>query len=219
MNPTQPSEAAAADSGRRRRLVVTAAVLVLLAAGTGAVIWFVVARGGDEKSDTPVFIVKRGPLTISVAERGTIKNREKVVVKSRAEGRSTIIWLIEEGNHVKKGDLLITFDDSSLRNDLERLRIEVATAIARATAAKTGLQRAEAESKKVDIAELALKVAGLRCHSHSAELEMELKMVEREVRVAEKSLELLKRRIEDVVANADGDSLEAAIAEFELFKA
>lgn len=140
-------------------------------------------------------------------------------IRSPLPGTAVVRSIVKDGAKVKKGDLLITFDDSSLRNDLERLRIEVATAIARATAAKTGLQRAEAESKKVDIAELALKVAGLRCHSHSAELEMELKMVEREIAVAEKSLELLKRRIEDVVANADGDSLEAAIAEFELFKA
>lgn len=52
------------------------------------------------------FRAKKGPLTISVVESGTIKAREQEVIKSEVEGKTTILWIIEEGITVKKGNFL-----------------------------------------------------------------------------------------------------------------
>ena len=58
------------------------------------------------------FTAKQGPLTISVTESGTIQAREQVVIKSKVEGKTTILSLIPEGTMVKKGDVLIELDAS-----------------------------------------------------------------------------------------------------------
>ncbi|MBW2624447.1 MAG: efflux RND transporter periplasmic adaptor subunit, partial [Deltaproteobacteria bacterium] len=68
----------------------------------------------DTYKETPTFAVKRGPLRISVTETGSIQAREKIIVKSEVMGRTSIIYLVEEGSEVKKGDLMVELDASSL---------------------------------------------------------------------------------------------------------
>jgi len=81
------------------------------------VVWLKVVRGGETSlSETPTFVAKRGPLTISALVSGTIKAREIETIKNEMEGRTSIIFLVPEGKHVKKGDLLVKLDDSTLRD-------------------------------------------------------------------------------------------------------
>lgn len=81
-------------------------------------------KKGDENT-TPLFTVESGPLLISVIESGTIKAREQVILKSEIEGRSTILKLVPEGKRVKKGDLLVELDATSLRDQLVKQQIDV----------------------------------------------------------------------------------------------
>ena len=60
------------------------------------------------------FVVKEGPLTISITESGTVSAREQVILKSEVEGQARIIWLMPEGTHASKGDLLVELDSSNL---------------------------------------------------------------------------------------------------------
>ena len=97
-----------------RWLKILAVLLVIIIVSIlGSAIW---NRPGKEDEGGLVFVVKRGPLTISVTEAGTIQNRDQEVVKSQVEGRTTILWIIAEGTHVKKGDLLIQLDDSGMQD-------------------------------------------------------------------------------------------------------
>ena len=79
-------------------------------------------KGSDQ---TLTFRVKKGPLTISVVESGTIKAREQEIIKSEVEGTTAILWLTEEGITVKKGDLLIELDASRLQDKLVDNQIKV----------------------------------------------------------------------------------------------
>ena len=100
-------------NGNRRAKVIGALAVVVLVGM--AVIWLKVVRGGEDPASTyATFTVKRGPLTISVLETGTIKSRDQQIVKNEVEGRTSIVWLIDEGVHVKKGDLLVELDSSTL---------------------------------------------------------------------------------------------------------
>ncbi|MCZ6597380.1 MAG: hypothetical protein O7B99_07075 [Planctomycetota bacterium] len=54
--------------------------------------------------------VKRGPLRINVIERANLKAANSTVLKSELERRTTILWLIEEGEWVQPGDLLVELD-------------------------------------------------------------------------------------------------------------
>ncbi len=88
------------------------------AIGGGVLILLIVLfslLGSDKtKGLTATFTALKGPLTISVTESGTIQAREKVIIKNQVEGRTTILTLVDEGKEVKKGDLLIELDASTL---------------------------------------------------------------------------------------------------------
>ncbi|MHC4286419.1 MAG: efflux RND transporter periplasmic adaptor subunit [Planctomycetota bacterium] len=94
-------------------------------------VWFKVVRGSeDPTSGLATYIAKRGPLTISILESGTIKAKEKIIIKNEIEGRTSIVSLIPEGTHVKKGDLLIELDASVLEDSKIDQEIVVMTAFA-----------------------------------------------------------------------------------------
>lgn len=100
-------------NGKRRAKVIGALAVVVLVGM--AVIWLKVVRGGEDPASAyATFTVKKGPLTIGVLETGTIKSRDQQIVKNEVEGRTSIVWLIDEGTHVKKGDLLVELDSSNL---------------------------------------------------------------------------------------------------------
>jgi HlyD family secretion protein len=58
--------------------------------------------------------VRRGPLRISVLEKGNLKAADAVNLKSEIEGQTTILWLIPEGTYVEEGDLLCELDATQL---------------------------------------------------------------------------------------------------------
>ena len=146
--------------------------------------------------------------------------RKHIEIRSPLPGVNAILTIVNDGTKVEEGDLLITFDSSDLQAEREQLRIAVAVATAEVVAAKTGLVRAEIERNKTDVAALALRVAELRRKAHSAELDVEMKMFEREIEVAQKSLDLVKRHVKNTVTDTGtGNSLEEATAELEILKA
>ncbi len=75
--------------------------------------------------DEPAFAAKRGELRITVSEGGTIKAGEQVVIKSEVAGRTSIVWLVEEGRQVRAGDLLVELDASTLQDQLIDQQIRV----------------------------------------------------------------------------------------------
>ncbi|HYF52046.1 MAG TPA: efflux RND transporter periplasmic adaptor subunit [Planctomycetota bacterium] len=109
-----------------KRWFVAAAAVALVAV-------MLVASGAFKKADlstasSPTFAVKRGQLTISVSEPGTIKSRNLEVIKSEVEGQTTILWLVQEGTQVKKGDLLVELDASKLQDQRVDKQIAVQNA-------------------------------------------------------------------------------------------
>ena len=101
-------------------------VAVVIAVGLG-VRQVVVARSMDKTGiprNMPLFETRQGPLSISVNVAGTIKAREKLILRNEVEGMTTILSIIPEGTVVKAGDLLIELDSSSLVE--ERVNQEIA---------------------------------------------------------------------------------------------
>ncbi|MGB2823771.1 MAG: hypothetical protein WBF17_22515, partial [Phycisphaerae bacterium] len=135
---TRQNRAAEAPEGSRTG---KAAVRVLLAAlgvlALGAAAWGVLAPGetggwvrglwGTPGGSDPSkwHEVKRGPLTISLRRTGVIHHRDKVIVRSKLEGMSTVIWLIDEGEYVEAGDLLLEMDPTEYKQKKEDQDITV----------------------------------------------------------------------------------------------
>ena len=70
------------SSGGRSKSLRVAGVVVVLVAVALTVIWLKVVRGGETNgAEMSTFAAKKGPLTISVLESGTIKSREQTIIK------------------------------------------------------------------------------------------------------------------------------------------
>jgi len=144
----------------RKSFKLIGAVVLIVAIGL-AVIWLKVVRGSENPtSNMATFVAKKGPLTISVLESGTIKAREQIIIKNEVEGRTSIISLIPEGTRVKKGDLLVELDASSLEDNKIDQEIRVQNAEASHINAQENLAvvKNQAESD-IDVAKLTLEFA------------------------------------------------------------
>ncbi|MHC4220992.1 MAG: efflux RND transporter periplasmic adaptor subunit [Planctomycetota bacterium] len=115
---------------------------------------------GDNSANGPTYQVKRGPLTINFVESGTIKARDQIIIKNEVEGRTSIISLVPEGTRVKKGELLVQLDASSLEDDKIDQEIRVQNAEASFIGATENLAVIENQAKSdVDLAKLDFEFA------------------------------------------------------------
>lgn len=117
---------------------------------------------GEEEVAIEGAPVRRGDLRISEVVRGNLEATDSITLKSEIEGRSTIIYLAEEGSMLKEGDLVCELDVSQLEDELVRQEIEVKNAEAAFTKAKEqyDIQVIQNESD-IAQAELALELAEL----------------------------------------------------------
>jgi len=123
---------------KRNRLIVlaaSAAALVLVIAGASAAL-----RPNRTIDPDKIATVERGDIARSVVATGKIEPLAKVEVKSKASGIVEKI-LVDEGQHVKAGQVLVELDK-------EQLRSAVAEASANLEAAQSALQAAQASYQK-----------------------------------------------------------------------
>ncbi len=106
--------------------------------------------------------VRKGPLRISEVVRGNLEASDSISLKCEIEGRSTIIFLAEEGTFLNEGDLVVELDVSQLADELVSQEIAVKTAEAAFTKAREqyDIQVIQNESDMA-AAELALELAEL----------------------------------------------------------
>lgn len=112
-------------------------VLVLAIVG-----WFVIGSGAlggaEEANGAAGATVQRGPLRISVSQRGNLSARDSHVLRSQIPGRTTVLWLIEEGTRVEEGDVVARLDASEQED--RRVVQDIAVQNARSNFAKAEQQ-------------------------------------------------------------------------------
>jgi len=180
------------------RLYVISALIVAALAAVATTVWAVRRGGTDLAAEAAVFVVKPGPLTISVIESGTTQNREKIVVKCRVEGRSTIIWMIEEGQHVEKGAKLMELDSSKLVEKRDQQEITVTNAEASFMRAEENFAVAKNQAQSdIDKAELALRFAKLDLEKYlgkKGEYAQQLQQADTAIKIAEEQYQRAKEK-------------------------
>lgn len=146
----------------RKSFKAIGAIVIIVAIGL-IIVWLKAVRGSeDPTSNLATFAAKRGPLTISVLERGAIKAREQEVIRNEVEGRPSIISLVAEGTRVKKGDLLVKLDVSTLEDSRIDQEIKVQNAEAAYINAKETLEIIKNQAQSdIDAATLTLDFAQL----------------------------------------------------------
>jgi HlyD family secretion protein len=149
--------------------------------------------GGTETNDTnePLFSVAEGPLTISVIESGSIQSREKVIIRSTAEGRNTILSIVPEGREVKAGDLLVELDAATIveRQNEQQIKMENTGAALIQAREKLEVTRNQSQAD-IDKAELELKFARLNLEKYTAgEYPNLLRQAEADIAIANEELQ------------------------------
>lgn len=178
------------ESGRGAKKLWFVVGGIILVAGLAA---FMIQQSGGVGRDISgllTFEVVEGPLLISVTESGTINAREQVVIKSEVEGQTQILYLIPEGESVKKGDLLVRLDSSQLEDQLVDMQIRVQNTEALYIDARENLAVVKSQSESdVTAAELAYQFAQEDLDKYvDGDFPLQLKDAEARVTLAEASL-------------------------------
>jgi len=146
-----------------RLLLILISMAVVVAIG---VFGFLRQRAGgsdDSNPGTGLFTVKRGDLTISVTESGSIKSIKSEDIKSKVEGRATIVNIVPEGTtitaeDVNNGKVLVELDASTLKEQLAQRKIELAGAKAAfADANESHLIQVKQNESDITAAELKVR--------------------------------------------------------------
>lgn len=151
--------------------------------------------------------VNRGPLTISLVESGTIRNRERVIVRSEVEGAQTIIQIVPEGKFVNKGDLLVELDSSTLAEQRLEQEARVLNSEAAVIQSSENLEVARNQAAAdVSQAELNLRFAEMALEQYEkGDYPQELQQAEASITIANEELQRARDNLEwSRMLEADG---------------
>jgi HlyD family secretion protein len=98
-------------------------------------------------ADIPVHEVKPEKLKLAIVERGSVESAKNQDAYCMVEGQTTILEILPEGTHVKKGQIVCALDASALKDRL--LNQKIVGEGARATVRNATLER--------EVAEIALR--------------------------------------------------------------
>jgi HlyD family secretion protein len=158
------------------RAGVLALVLVAIVSAMGYGPTKLVSLGGrDSETKLSTYTVKPGELLITVTEDGNVESAANIDIKCQVAGGSAILWIIKDGEDVKKGDKLVELDSASIETEMNTQRItynkaraaviqaeknfEVAKISVREYLEGTYLQELETAETQITIAEENLRSA------------------------------------------------------------
>ncbi len=174
-----------------------AAATVLAAGG-----WWAASAGllgGSNNSNSSNFVtyeVEPRDVPITVLERGSLESQTNISiycevddVRSDGINGTPIVWIIENGASVEKGDLICELDSSAIRAELDEQVLDTEEARSAHVQAKANLDNQEIQNATAEYkAELAVQLATL-------ELEM---FRDEKVGSHQLELELINRQIDDL---------------------
>lgn len=178
--------------------IILTIFLIIIAAGIGYALYTQKFKADDGSGDLSLFTVRRGPLTISVVEAGTLKARDVEIIKSEVEGNATVLWVIEEATRVKKGDKLIELDASELADSKDKQDISRQNAHTSFIIAKETLEVAKNQAESdIEQSILNLKFAEMDLIKYEVgEYPTQINDSEKKIVIAEKEVLRTLRKFE-----------------------
>ena len=173
---------------KNRKWAPALAVLAVLAAVAAKIAASRAGNGGDAE---PLYTVARGTLEVSVTAPGSIRSKNSAIVKSEVQGRSTVIWVIDEGKVVTNGQLLVELDSSDFEKSLTDQQIVVGNSEAALAQAKEKLAIAEIDREAIiSEANLRLMLAKLDMEKYTdGEYPQSLQEAESKIALAQEEVE------------------------------
>lgn len=146
--PLQSSGVASKRSKRTGKAAIVAVVVLGLLGGGGYAYYRFVGFGSASSKAQPLTIeVVSGPFDHIVLEQGEVESSSNIdvvcEVKARGGSGTPILWVIDEGTYVKKGDKLVELDASALENEAKAQRIAVSSAEALVISSEANVRTAQ----------------------------------------------------------------------------
>jgi len=139
--------------------------------------------------------VKRGDVEATVTATGTIIPLTSVDVKSRAGGKVEIL-AVEEGDIIKKGQLIAQIDKTVSLNQFLQAKANWDTACARLEQAQKAYSlQVSQTSTQIEEAEEDLKLAQIRLTQAKEQYSQQLKLSEAEIKQAQYALKAAQERL------------------------
>lgn len=134
----------------------------------------------DEQVSAPIYdtaAVDRRTIEVSVGSAGIVEPLATVEVKSKASGE-VLELLVETGDYVEEGALMVRIDPRTVRNRLAQADAELQAALSRRTISRSQMKRAESLVKQGTLTETeheqsALELANAQSQVVSAEVAVE----------------------------------------------
>ena len=63
--------------------------------------------------------ISRGNLVVNIEEQGILESEENYEIKSKVRGRNAVLWIVESGSYVKKGDELVRLDSLLIQEQVD----------------------------------------------------------------------------------------------------
>ncbi len=123
-------------------LVVLVLVGMLAGAAWGAV-HLLGSPAEEDYSSVLTAKVGRGELLVTVVEDGNLESAVNIDIKCEVAGGSSILWIVDDGKEVEKGEKIIELDSSALEESINQQRI----AFEKARAAKIQAEKDYAAAK------------------------------------------------------------------------
>jgi HlyD family secretion protein len=131
---TKADEAAAQGSVRpsaplrpRRRWPRAVTVCLVIAAALTVSLWgvsqYAASRGPVISRELKTKEVRRGDLSVVLSADGNVESAVNIDLKCEVAGGSAILWIVEDGEQVKKDDKLVELDSSALEEKVNTQRI------------------------------------------------------------------------------------------------
>lgn len=198
-------DAGADQASARTRLWIGLAGTVLVAGGVAA--WLLTRERAIEVAIEPARAIasSTGGGSASVLDAtGYVTARRQATVSAKITGKVRDVR-IEEGQHVREGEILATLDDSEARADVGLRRAQVAAASAAVTEVEASLANAEREYVRQQslAAQKLTSVSSLDAARTQAEVLRARAESQREsVRVAEQALRAAQVQLDNTIVRA-----------------
>lgn len=143
-----------------------AALGVVVALGAGAATFASLNKG--KTGDEPSAKVARGAMRVVVSETGTVQPLTKVEIKSRVAGQVAKI-LVDVGQKVQKGQVLITLDTTDMERERARAEADRDQVVARLAMLRAGSRVEEVAEAEAQVSQQEAALARAEADAHRAE--------------------------------------------------
>ena len=139
-----------------KKIIIILGLGLVICAGLGS--YFYLTSMTTSVADAPTFEVQNSDLLVTVVEGGSVQAVREVIITNNVNGSVQIINMVPEASNVKKGDLIVELDSSSIEDQLVSRKLSYQSALNSVTQAKESMEiTKDANASQIRDAELAVE--------------------------------------------------------------